>query len=180
MLTAKTFTPKQIKAQSVQREETKRTIEDVICRVHKADLLFCDSARYLPVLGSDVLCLHIDHQAKRISYDQLVLEVEKIEAKARETNRELRVKFDEKFMSAIAPLKNKIPSLYSELEEMVRSASSRFNEPSRGACGDEASEYSSDLEHALCERLHKERGTLKRRNKPAHQNSPIGNGWHEI
>lgn len=180
MITIKIPSREQIKSLSGQREKTLDTIEEVIGRVNNADYTFRCSVRYLPTLGADVLCLHIDYQAKRISYDQLVLEVKKIEAKARETNRELRARFDEKFKGAIDPLKNVTPSLYDELEEIVRTVSVRFNEPSRGACGDEAAEYSSDLEHALCERLHKERGTLKRRNKPAHQNSPIGNGWGEI
>lgn len=129
MITAKIPAREQIKSLAGQREKILSTINEVVGRVDTADYTFRYSVRYLPVLGSDVLCLHIDYQAKRISYDQLVLEVKKIEAKARETNRELRVKFEEKFMSAIAPLKNEIPSLYSELEEMVRSASSRFNNP---------------------------------------------------
>ena len=176
MITAKIPASEQIKSLSGQREKILSTIDEVVGRVDSADYTFRKSVQYLPVLGSEWLCWHIDYQAKRISRDRLVAELKKIEARERETNRELRKRFDEKFIGAIDPLKNVTPSLYSELEKMVRSASARFNEPSRGACGDEAAEYSSELRRALLERLNKE--SLDR--KTASLNSPIGSGWHAI
>lgn len=180
MITIKIPSREQIKSLSGQREKTLDTIKKVIDRAYKADYTFRYSVRYLPVLGSDALCLHIDYHFKRISYDKLVSGVKKIEAKERETNRELRARFDEKFMGAIDPLKNVAPSLYGELEEIVRAVSARFNEPSRGACGDEAAEYSKDLERGLRKRLHEELDTLNHGNKPAHLNIPIGAGDYNI
>lgn len=180
MITIKIPTREQIELLSGRREKTLDTIKKVIDRTRSADYTFRQSVRYLPVLGSEALCLHIDYYDKRISYDKLKVELEKIEAKARVTNRELRARFDEKFMSAIDPLKNVAPSLYGELEEMVHTASIRFNEPSRGACGDEAAEYSEDLERVLRKRLHQELDALNHGNKPVHLNIPIGAGDYNI
>lgn len=176
MITAKIPAREQIKSLAGQREKILSSIGEVVGRVDNADYTFRYSVRYLPVLGSEWLCWHIDYQAKRISRDRLVAELKKIEARERETNRELRARFDEKFIGAIDPLKNVAPSLYGELEEMVYSMSARFDEPSKGACGDEATEYSSELCRALLERLDKE--SLDR--KTDSLNSPIGNGWHAI
>ena len=180
MITIKIPSREQIKSLSGQREKTLDTIKKVIDRVYNADYTFRCSVRYLPTLGSEVFILHIDYHFKRISYDKLVSGMEKIEAEERETNRELRARFDEKFMGAIDPLKNMVPSLYGELEEMVHAASIRFNEPSRGACGDEAAEYSADLERVLRKRLHQELDTLNHGNKSAHLNIPIGAGDYNI
>lgn len=180
MITIKIPTREQIELLSGQREKTLDTIKKVIDRTRSADYTFRQSVRYLPVLGSEALCLHIDYYDKRISYDKLKAELEKIEAKARVTNRVLRARFDEKFMSAIDPLKNVAPSLYGELEEMVRSVSVRFNEPSKGACGDEAAEYSANLERVLCKHLRKELNALNQSNKPTHLNTPIDNGSYDI
>lgn len=176
MITVKIPSREQIESLSGWREKILNTINGVKGRVDNADYTFRYSVRYLPVLGSEWLCWHIDYQAKRISRDKLVAELKKIEAQERETNRELRKRFDEKFIGAIDPLKNVAPSLYGELEEMVHSISAHFDEPSRGACGDEAAEYSSELCRALLERLDKE--SLDR--KTASLNSPIGSGWHAI
>lgn len=176
MITVKIPSREQIESLSGWHEKILNTINGAKGRVDNADYTFRYSVRYLPVLGSEWLCWHIDYQAKRISRDRLVAELKKIEARERETNRELRKRFDEKFIGAIDPLKNVTPSLYGELEEMVRSASARFNEPSRGACGDEAAEYSSELCCTLLERLNKE--TADR--KTASLNSPIGSGWHAV
>lgn len=176
MITVKIPSREQIESLSGWREKILNTINGVKGRVDNADYTFRYSVRYLPVLGSEWLCWHIDYQAKRISRDKLVAELKKIEARERETNRELRARFEEKFIGAIDPLKSMAPSLYGELEKMVRSASARFNEPSRGACGDEAAEYSSELCCTLLERLNKE--TADR--KTVCLNSPVGDGWHAI
>lgn len=180
MITIKIPTREQIESLSGQREKTLDTFEEVIGRVNNADYTFRRSVRYLPTLGSEVLSLHVDYHFKRISYDKLKVEVEKIAAKERETNRELRARFDEKFMVAIDLLKNMTPTLYGELEEMVRAVSVRFNEPSRGSCGDEAAEYSADLKRVLRKRLRKELDALNHGNKPVRLNIPIGAGDYNI
>lgn len=176
MITAKIPAREQIKSLAGQREKILSTIDEVMGQVDNADYTFRYSVGSLPILGAERLCWVIEYQARLISRKKLVAKLEKIEAQERETNRELRKRFEEKFIGAIDPLKIVAPSLYGELEEMVHSMSAHFDEPSRGACGDEAAEYSSELCRALLERLDKESPD----SKTASSNSPIGNGWHAI
>lgn len=176
MITVKIPSREQIESLSGWHEKILNTINGVKGCVDNADYTFRNSVGSLPILGAERLGSVIEYHARLISRKKLVAKLEKIEAQERETNRELRKRFDEKFIGAIDPLKIMAPSFYGELEEMVRSASARFNEPSRGACGDEAKEYSSELCYTLLERLNKE----SRDRETDSLNNPVGDGWHAI